>query len=102
MDELKRTTDIVKAVLEEVPGTRNSDDFLYCKVCERISQIGINLPFWKVLMNRKDYGLPSFETVVRIRRKIQAKHPELCANLKVSSERLNREQVFIDYARGDI
>ena len=51
--ELKNTTAIVKDLLINNPNTRNSDDYLYYKVCERIAPECINHKFWYVLLNRK-------------------------------------------------
>ena len=100
--ELATITDVVKDILTKFPETRNSDDYLYCKVCERVNAIYINLPFWKVLINRKKYGYPSTETVGRARRKIQSEYPELSANSTVSAGRMLNEEIFREYARGNV
>jgi len=46
-----------------------------------------------------EYGFPSYETVGRARRKLQANHPELCGNSNVEAQRMLNEQVFRDYGR---
>lgn len=97
--ELQTITAIVKGILEHDPDARNSDEYLYLKVCERFGGIYMNLPFWKVFLNRKKYGLPSFETCGRARRKLQEKHPELAGNSTVEAHRTMNEEVFRDYAR---
>lgn len=97
--ELKTTTDLVKKILQDVPEARNSDDFLYYKVCEKINALYINLPFWKVIVNRKLYGFPAFESVRRTRQKVQAEYPELSGNSTVEGNRMLNEKVFRDYAR---
>ena len=97
--ELKTTSEIVKTILEQNPQSRNSDDFLYIKVCEKVNDISINLPFKQVMANRKLYGLPPFESVRRCRQKIQATHPELSGDSNVEAQRMLNEETFRDYAR---
>ena len=97
--ELKTTSKIVKIILEQNPYARNSDDFLYIKVCEKVNDISINLPFKQVMENRKLYGLPPFESVRRCRQKIQATHPELAGCDDVEAQRKLNEETFRDYAR---
>lgn len=100
--ELKTTTDLVKDILANIPETRNSDDFLYYKVCERINPILINLPFWKVILNRKKYNFPAFESVRRTRQKLQAEYPEFSGNDDVEGHRKVNEEVFREYAKANI
>ena len=100
--ELQTTTELVKDILENNPDARNSDDYLYYKVCERINAIYLNLPFWKVIMNRKKYGFPAFESVRRTRQKLQATHPEFAGDGNVEAGRMLNEEVFRDYARGNV
>lgn len=97
--ELKTITAIVKDVLKHYPKARNSDEVLYLAVCSKISGMCLDLPFWKVFMHRKEYGLPSYETVGRARRKLQETHPELAGNSTVEAQRTLNEEVFRDYAR---
>lgn len=97
--ELQTITAIVKDILVNDPDARNSDEYLYCKVCQKVGGIFVTLPFWKVFLNRKEYGLPPFETVGRARRKLQETHPELAGNSTVEAHRMLNEEVFKDYAR---
>ena len=97
--ELKTITAIVKDVLEHDPKARNSDEYLYYKICEIVGHRFIHLPFYQVIMNRKEYGFPPFETVGRARRKLQETHPELAGNSTVEAHRMMNEEVFRDYAR---
>ena len=97
--ELQTITAIVKDILVNDPQSRNSDEYLYLKVCAKVSGMCMNLPFWKVFLNRKEYGLPPFETVGRARRKLQETHPEFAGNSTVEAHRMLNEEVFRDYAR---
>lgn len=98
--ELQTTTELVKDILTKFPETRNSDDLLYFKVCESINALYISLPFWKVMLNRKEYNFPGFETVRRSRQKIQRECPELAGDENVEAGRMLNEEVFREYAKG--
>lgn len=102
MSNLYITQDIVREILEDCPQTRNSDNFLYLMVCERISPELIKKPFYVVLSNLKEWNLPGFETVRRARQKLQAMHPELAACSDVEVGRMVREEEFRNYARGHV
>lgn len=99
-NELRTTTKLVKEVLENFPATRNSDDLLYIKVCECINPIVINLSFKDMLLKRKEWQIPAFESVRRTRQKVQAKNPELAGNSTVEGHRKINECIFREYARG--
>ena len=98
--ELKTTTNLVREILEHDPAARNNDDYLYYEVCRRINDDSVKLPFWKVILNRKTYNLPAFESVRRSRQKMQEKHPELAGDSTVEAYRVMNEEVFREYARG--
>ena len=99
MDDLKSVSKLVKEILEKHPAARNSDDILYFKVCESIDEWGIESPFWKVLLNRKDYQYPAFESVRRTRQRLQAAFPELAGCDEVEAERVLNEAIYREYAR---
>ena len=98
--ELKKTTAIVKDILENDTVARNSDDYLYYMVCRRIDEIVVHLPFWKVMLNRKQYKFPSFKSVERARRKLQQIHPEFSGDPDVEAQKMINEEVYKEYARG--
>lgn len=85
--ELKTTSELVKSILETVPETRNSDNFLYYMICYEIHQKTLGLPFGYVLLSMKDFNLPNFETVRRSRQKIQQQFPELAGDKVKEKER---------------
>jgi hypothetical protein len=97
--ELKTTTALVKDILEHEPEARNSDDYLYLKVCQRINGICLNLPFHQIMLNRSKYGFPIYESVRRSRQKLQARFPELAGDADVEAQRELNEAVFREYAR---
>ena len=98
--ELKKTTAIVKDILENDTVARNSDDYLYYMVCRRINEIVVHLPFWKVMLNRKQYKFPSFKSVERARRKLQRAYPEFSGDPDVEAQKMLNEEVYKDYAQG--
>ena len=97
--ELKNTSDIVKVILQRYPDTRNSDDLLYLYVCEYINGRNTDLPFWKVLKERKEFGYPPFESVRRSRQKLQATYPELASSKVVEAQREQNEKIYREFAR---
>lgn len=99
MKNIYKTSEIVKRVLEMYPETRNSDDLLYRQVCLQISPVVRMCPFEVVLRERKELGLPPFESVRRTRQKIQRHHPELAGCAVVEAQRVVNEQIVKDYAR---
>ena len=104
MNDLKTTTKLVKAILEEDKRTRSSDSYLYLKVLEHISETeGYALDYMTVpyfLENMKDYGFPPFESVRRTRQKIQETYPELAACGRVKAFRDEKEAEYWAYATG--
>ena len=106
MNELKTTTKLVKAILEQDERTRNSDSFLYLKVIDTVAErkginlYGISVPMFLVSM--KENGFPPFESVRRTRQKIQASYPELAACDKVAGMRMIQESEFLNYARSEV
>lgn len=99
MKNIKRTSDIVKEILEHVPKTRNSDDELYFEVCKRINPEAMSKPFYMVVLQRKAHQLPPFESVRRTRQKLQASYPELCGSDEVEAWRVVNEEAVRNYAR---
>lgn len=98
MKDLYTLTDIVKETLEKEQGARNSDSVLYVKVCNTINPAALERPFWDVISNTTKYGLPSVESVCRIRRKIQTEHPWLQSDEKVKKWRSDNEEIYREYA----
>jgi len=98
-EELKVTQKIVKQVLIESEGARNSDAYLYYLVIERLHRGVSNKPFKEVIFNLHEMGLPLYDTVTRARRKIQEQNPELRGDDRVALRRRENEEIFRDYAR---
>lgn len=99
--KLKTTAHLVRDILYRKPFTRNSDEKLYIEVVRGIDRKAATMPFWYVLEHRKDFGLPSLESVGRCRRKVVEKNPELAGTDKVEGFRAMEEQEYREWARGE-
>ena len=101
--ELKNTTALVRAILEQDMRARNSDSFLYFRLIGILGkEKGFDMNFIPVtvfLLNMAEWGFPPFESVRRARQKLQAEFPELSANKKVAEERADNEEAFREFAR---
>lgn len=104
MNDLQTVESLVYRILMIDPQTRNSDNYLFFKVCMHfLQQQGINiyeLSFSALFLHLKQYGIPQFETVGRCRRKIQEKNPDLRGNRQVTEQRSENEEIFRDYMKG--
>ena len=103
MNDLKNTTKIVKAILEEDEQARNSDSFLYLKVLDVYGEKnGIDIKSMSIttfLLHLREFGFPPFESVRRARQKVQHNFPHLAACGKVGAMREVNEQEFRVYAK---
>lgn len=100
MKNIKRTSDLVKTILEEEPKARDSFDHLYYMVALKKNPASLGMPMAQVLMNRKVLNLPPFESVRRAWQKIRASYPELAGSDEVEAHRSVNEDIVKDYARG--
>ena len=103
MKDLKTTTALVQAILEEDERARNSDSYLYFKVINTIANkrnIDISkMSVQQFLLNLGISPFPPFESVRRTRQKIQEKYPHLAPCKKVEELRAEKEEEFVEYAR---
>lgn len=98
MSKLHTMEKVVLQVLEESPAARADDYVLMWLVCSKLSPEITEKPFADVMYNHNYLGLPNWETVTRCRRKIQAKRPDLVA--EVTSRKRRREvEVYREYAK---
>ena len=85
-------------ILAECPDTRYDDMLLALEYYKRYSQYPIKeMPFSVVITNYKAIGLPSFETIRRIRQRVQnlfpavSRKPIFKATIKIE---LDNEQII--------
>lgn len=91
---------LIEQILIENKMARNSDDILYDEVCSRLTDGLCKIMTFSSFLNaRSSLDLPPYETVSRVRRKLQAKKPNLRASADVEAERMLREEEFREYAK---
>lgn len=99
MNNFKTIEEKVKHALSCNEKARNDDMTLYLCVCTICMPSVINMPFANVMLHYRSLGLPNLESVGRIRRKLQAKHPELAASPEVKKKRAAQEKLYRHYSQ---
>lgn len=99
MEQLSTIEDNVKSILEQDEDARNDDMTLYLRVCDTYVKDMGNAPFATVMLQYKLFGLPTFESVSRTRRKLQRQNPELLGSTRVQKQREMLEQVYRKYSK---
>lgn len=97
MKSLKNVECIVEKILVANEDSRKNDDILYLYVCEHCCKGISSISLKNFLSIRKNTNCPSFATVMRTRRKIFEKRPELKPK-RVTELRESMIDVFVDYA----
>ena len=97
-EKLLKQEDIVKPILEEYPETRDDDFLLYAAVIEKCRPDLQNLSVIDFLTMHKDLYCPSYESVSRVRRRLQNKYPEL-ASERAKARRSKQEAEYRAYAK---
>lgn len=90
MQEYKNITQTVYDTMYQSREARNDDAVLYVLVCESLNPSAVNKSLRDVMLNRKFYGLPSFDSVSRVRRKIQQDNEELRSTRAVAKRRAEK------------
>lgn len=103
----KRVEDDIKPILKQNASARVDDMTLYANyVFEKIKGIDVSMPTtWleQVFSNklyRIAYGIAPYETVSRVRRKLQEKYEELRPTKEQRAEKKRLEKEYKQYARG--
>lgn len=79
MKRLQKINDLVAELLSTKPMTRD-DDFLLIGAVYKACGVDLNDSMRNILLNHKQYNLPSFESITRARRKFLETHPEYSGN----------------------
>lgn len=95
--KLPKLEEVVQEVLEESIEPRNDNFILVLKVYKKLD-IPVQFQFMDLMLEHSKYKLPSFESVVRARRKVVEKHPELSECEEVKQLREVQEDGYIQYA----
>lgn len=99
MQKLRTIEDKVRAILKKDEEARNDDMVLYLKVCNSYFKDSRGDAFAEVMSQYRYLGLPSFESVGRTRRKLQAEHPEILGSIRIQKIRAKQEQNYRRYAK---
>lgn len=102
MATFKELQPLVKTVLENNPKARDCDELLYHGVIMLANPDAVTTLFGSILLHFDEYGIPSFESVSRIRRKLQRDFPELKGSRTVESWRSDNEGIYNAYAHGNM
>lgn len=102
MKDIYKVHKLVEDMLVANPDTRNSDQYLYLKICEQIEPRIAMMPYAQVIFERKRMGLPNLDTVTRARRRIQEHNPLLRATKKVDDARFENFKVVLNYVKDEI
>lgn len=103
MKRLEKIENEIKVILESNPRTRKDDMYLYYTYC--INKYATSpLTFLKIFYDeqfRKEHNIPVFESVSRVRRKLQQDYEYLKPEKEVQESRINKESEYIRYAIDD-
>ena len=100
MANLRKLESTVKAVLMAHPSARDDDFILINRVYAHYKFDAGSTYFDELMTSHKKYNLPSFESITRARRKLQAEYPELRASQATQAIRKYEQESFRDYALG--
>lgn len=85
-------TEIITDIMIRDDVARESDTYLYHAVCEKIAPAAMSVPFGIMIQNLKGYGLPTYDTVTRLRRKIQSEYCFVDPSKQVKAWRDTKEE----------
>lgn len=90
---MKNLKEQVEYILYTCPKSRNDDFILINEVYKRYYFNTQIISFDSVINNHRNYKLPSFESITRARRKLQAEKEELtsCNIVKIAREKKEKE-----------
>lgn len=95
--KLYKIEDVVRDILTNDAHAREDDYYLMYKVIEKTARENLYKPYGAVLLDSKNRGY-SFKSVERARRKVQEKYPDLKPSEKVQEQRLEYENMYVEYA----
>ena len=95
MARIKNVQPLVFAALVDKPETRKDDFLLILEVLKNFVTADMRLE--TVLKHHVELGVPSFASIIRIRRILQRKYPEL-VDIVAQAVRENEEKEFKAYA----
>ena len=98
-NKLVKQEEVIKPILEQHPETRGDDFLLYAEVIREYRPELAELSVIDFFVAHKELYCPSYESVTRVRRRLQEKHPELCSD-KIKEKRAKEQNEYKAYAKG--
>lgn len=99
MTNKKLLQPIVTEILKTNPDAREDDMLLVSAVFDRLYK-GLNeMSFRYIIERRKELGLPTFESISRVRRMIQKENPELASERAVKRREKEEQKYREEYGR---
>lgn len=95
MARIQKVQPLVLEALENNPATRKDDFILILEVLKNFVTADISLE--TVLKHHVALGVPSFASIIRIRRILQTKHPHL-VDAAAANVRAQEQEEFKEYA----
>ena len=100
MNELKTLEQKIENILMRSLSSRSDDWLLTWNVYHYFYGIGYGASFAEVMNRHRELGLPTPESIARIRRKVQERNPKKYAPTEdVAEFRRQRDIEFYDYAK---
>lgn len=81
----------VKEILDIFPNARENDNLLYVTYLREYHYVSFNE---EVVVNYEKYGLPSFKSIERARRKIQNEQNSFKASEEIEKNRKEAERLY--------
>lgn len=97
MKSLFKIENIVQDILIRFPYTRDDNFILIYEVYMEINPLLLDKDFKYMLLNHRELSLPSFESIVRARRKIMEKNPSLNPSKRIKQLRNENEDYYKFY-----
>lgn len=97
----------VRTILEDNTAARCDDMTLYADYCySKVKDMNYGKEWLQVIFSNRRFriihGIAPFETVSRVRRKIQAHDPDLRADEDTRREKKEMEKKYKDYAKSKV
>jgi len=89
---MKDYYELVKGIMEKYPDTRDDDMRLYAIVVHQKTHLKPSVAFYEAMYKHSRYGLPSYESVTRARRKVQEQEEALRG--KKYNDRKKRQEEY--------
>lgn len=99
MTNKKLLQPIVTEILKTNPETREDDMLLVSAVFDKLYEGLTDMSFNFIVNRRKDLQLPTFESITRARRYVQAEHPELASERAIQRREKEEQKYREEYGR---